>query len=133
MDQALPHYIAMGMTYDEFWDSEYGAKTAYRKAYRIRTDNEQILSDRMNWYMGQYIADVLQALPLLVAGFNIKSTANLPKYPNKPYYETLRERENEESKQKQQEDQMKMAMAMFQQFALKMNKNIEKQPDSAGQ
>lgn len=132
-DKVLPHYMAMGMGYEEFWDCEVGTKTAYREAYAIRIENEQYLGDRMNWYLGQYFASALQAIPLLVAGFNVKKGANLPEYPEKPFYETLKERKDEENRKKQEEDQMMLAMAMFQQFAKNMNKNIEAKPESAGQ
>ena len=124
-DEALPHYMAMGMTYDEFWEGEYGRKKACRKAYQIRIENEQKLADRQNWYMGQYLINVLQAVPLFVAGFNTKG-ANLPDYPDKPYFEKFEEQKKEESRKKHEEDQSKLAMAMFQAMTAKFNKNIEK-------
>lgn len=123
----------MGMRYDEYWDSEVGAKTAYRKAYSIRNENKQYYDDQMNWYMGQYFAEVLQAVPLLVAGLNVKPGTNIPKYPDKPFFETIRKRKDEEVRKKHEEDQMMLAMAMFQQFAENMNKSIKNKPESAGQ
>ena len=124
-DEALPHYLAMGMTWDEFWDGEYGMKKACRKAYQIRMENEQRIADRNNWYMGQYIINVLQAVPLFVAGFNTKGV-NLPDYPDKPYYERFDEQKKEETRKRHEEDQSKLAMAMFQAMASKLNKNIER-------
>lgn len=125
LDEALPHYLAMGMTWDEFWDGEYGMKKACRKAYRIRIENEQRIADRNNWYMGQYIINVLQAVPLFVSGFNTKGV-NLPDYPDKPYYERFDEQKKEETRKQHEEDQSKFAMAMFQAMASKLNKNIER-------
>ena len=124
-DEALPHYLAMGMTWDEFWDGEYGMKKAFRKAYRIRIENEQRIADRNNWYMGQYMINVLQAVPLFVAGFNTKGV-NLPDYPDKPYYERFDEQKKEETRKQHEEDQSKLAMAMFQAMTAKFNKNIER-------
>lgn len=124
-DEALPHYLAMGMTWDEFWDGEYGMKKACRKAYRIRIENEQRIADRNNWYMGQYMINVLQAVPLFVAGFNTKGV-NLPDYPDKPYYERFDEQKKEETRKQHEEDQSKLAMAMFQAMTAKFNKNIER-------
>ena len=124
-DKLLPEYIAMGMTYDEFWDGEYGMKTAYRSAYITRIENERLIADQNNWYMGQYIISVLNAVPLLVAGLNVKKGANLPKYPEKPLLYQAEEQKKEEARQKQQEDQAQLALAMFQAFATKFNKNFE--------
>ena len=75
--------------------------------------------------MGQYIISALQAVPLLVGGFNTKG-AKIPDYPQKPFLETYEEKKKEETRKKQEEDQSKLAMAMFQSMVLKMNKNIEK-------
>ena len=125
-DELLPHYMAMGMTYDEYWDGEYGTKKACRKAYRIRMENEQRRADLNNWYMGQYMIAVLQAVPLLVAGLNVKHTSNLPQYPDKPFLEKIEEQKKEEVRKQKEEDQSRMAMALFQAMTLKFNKNVEK-------
>lgn len=137
-DEALPQYMAMGMSYDEFWNGEFGTKRACRKAYEIRIEAEQRIADTNNWYMGQYIFSVLQAVPLLVAGLNVKGTSNLPKYPDKPFYETAEEKKREELqkkkddlRKKKEEDQQKLAMAMFHAMATQFNKHFaekEKKP-----
>ena len=126
-DEFLPHYLAMGMTYDEFWDGEYGTKHACRKAYQIRIENEQRLADRNNWYMGQYMLSVFQAMPLLVAGLNVKNMSNLPKYPEKPFFDQFEERKKEETRKQKEEDQMKLAMAMFQAGIAKFNKRFQQE------
>ena len=125
-DEAIPHYLAMGMTWDEFWDGEYGTKRAFRKAYRIRMENEQKLADRNNWYMGQYLISALQCVPLLVAGLNVKRTTKLPSYPEQPFLEKFEKQQKEEVRKRKEEDQSKMAMALFQAMTLKFNKNIER-------
>lgn len=133
-DELFPHYLLMGMTPEQYWDGEYGLKTAYRKAYTLRLENEQRISDRNNWYMGQYIIAALQAVPLFVGGFNTKGV-NIPSYPDKPFFqqeeerkkkEQEEERKKEEVRKKNEEDQSKLAMAMFQAMTTKFNKNIEK-------
>ena len=129
-DEALPHYMAMGMTYSEFWDGEYGTKRACREAYRIRMENERRLADMNNWYMGQYLIDVLNCTPLLVAGLNVKRGAKLPEYPEKPYLEKLAEQKKEENRRKQEEDQAMRAMAMMQAVFTKFNKRFEQKQQS---
>lgn len=129
-DQCLPVYMSMGMTYDEFWDGEYGTKTAYRKAYRIRMETEQKLADRNNWYMGQYLIYVLHSVPLLVSGFNVKSSTRLPEYPNMPFLEKYEQTKREEKQKKHEEDQTKLAMALFQASIEKFNRNIMKREEA---
>ena len=70
-DEYFPHYLLMGMTPEQYWDGESSLKKAYRKAYSMRVENEQKMADQQNWYMGQYLIRVLQAVPLLVGGLNV--------------------------------------------------------------
>ena len=128
-DALCPHYVAMGMPYDLYWDGEYGSKTAYREAYKLKLETEQRMADQSNWYMGQYIIAVLHAVPLLVAGLNTKGS-NLPSYPDKPILEKQAEEKKtknaEEERRKQEEDQTKLAMSVFQSAIAKINQNIVK-------
>ena len=102
-DELLPHYIAMGMTYDEFWDGEYGLKKAYQKAYRIRLENEQRISDRNNWYMGQYVVAAIQSIKLMIPGINTKPGVSMPDYPDKPFFEKYEEQKKEAVRKQQEE------------------------------
>lgn len=134
-DELYPHYLLMGMTPEQYWDGEYGMKKAFRKAYELRMENEQRIADRNNWNMGQYIMCVLHAVPLLVGGFNVKPTTQLPDYPDKPFYERLEAEKKEEVRKKHEEDQMMLAMAMFQSLVNQKNKRFEdkNKAGSAGQ
>ena len=124
-DRLLPEYMAMGMTYEQYWDGEYGMKRAFRKAFRIRMENEQKIADRNSWYMGQYIMAAIQAVPLIVPGINMKKGASLPDYPDKPFLMKQEELKQEEARKQHEEDQSKLAMAMFQAMTAKLNKNIQ--------
>jgi hypothetical protein len=134
-DELFPHYLLMGMTPEQYWDGESGLKKAFREAYRMRMDYEQKLADRNNWYMGQYIMCVLQCVPLLVGGLNVKPSTQLPEYPDKPFLEKAEAEKRETDRKRHEEDQMKLAMAMFQSAVLQKNKQLEKnaKPVSAGQ
>ena len=81
--------------------------------------------------MGQYLIAVLQSVPLLVGGFNVKPSTKLPEYPNLPFLEKYEADKSEKTRKKQQEDQMKLAMAMFQASITKFNKNLEKRKEQA--
>ena len=125
-DELFPHYLLMGMTPEQYWDGESGLKRAFRKMYELKVENEQRMADRNNWFMGQYMIRVLQAVPLLVGGLNVKSSTKLPDYPDKPFLESIEIQRKEESRRKQEEDQAKLAMALFQAMATRFNKNFEK-------
>lgn len=125
-DAMLPHYMAMGMSYEQYWDGEYGIRKAYREAYKIRMENEQRVSDVNNWYMGQYIRVALQSVQLIVAAGLMKNTPTLPDYPDEPFLQKAEKTKNEEVKKQHEEDQSKMAMAMFQAMIGKFNQNIER-------
>ena len=132
-DKLLPEYMAMGMTYEQFWDGEYGIKKAFRKAFRIRMENEQKIADRNYWYMGQYVMAAIQAVPLIVPGINMKKGASLPDYPDKPFLMKQEELKQEEARKQHEEDQSKLAMAMFQAMTAKFNKNIQKRLEREAQ
>ena len=131
-DECFPHYLAMGMTPEQFWDGESFLKPAYRKAYALKIENDQRMQDWHAWNTGQYIVKALQAVPLFVGGLNTKGV-NLPKYPEKPFIAEAEEKKKAEEKlkkaearRKYEEDQQKLAMALLQAAFTKFNRNIEK-------
>ena len=128
-DELFPHYLLMGMTPEQYWDGEYGLKKAYREAYRMRTEMEQRMADRNNWYMGQYMIAVLHSVPLLVGGLNVKPSTKLPEYPNEPFLQKAEAEKNEKVRKKHEEDQMTLAMAMFQAGIEKFNRNLRKRQE----
>ena len=123
--------MAMGMTYEQYWDGEVGMKTAFRKTFQKRVEYDQRIADRNAWLTGQYMIKVLNAVPLLVAGLNVKRGTSLPDYPDKPFYETYDEQKKEEDNAKKREDQTRLAMAMFQAGIERFNRNLMKQQEQA--
>lgn len=51
IDKAFPHYLAMGMTYNEYYKEDHTLTIAYREAYRKKreVENENL------WLQGAYI------------------------------------------------------------------------------
>lgn len=124
----FPHYLAMGMSPEEYWDGESSLKPAYRKAFRIRMENEERIADRNAWLLGLYVRDALQSVAMLVNGF-VPKGAEVGKYPEKPMLEKAEDEKKQEVQKQKEEDQMKVAMAMFQAMANKFNRNFEKRQD----
>lgn len=122
---AFPHYMVMGMSAEEFWDGEPWLVKAYRKAYRLRIENEEKTADRNAWRIGQYIRNALVSVPITVNGFAPKGHT-MHTYPEKPFTMQAEEQKREETKKKQEENKQILAQAMFQAFTEKMNKGIRK-------
>lgn len=126
---AFPHYLAIGMPAEVYWDGESWLVKSYREAYRLRMENEDRISDRNEWRMGEYIRQALSSVALTVNGWAPKNT-KLHDYPERPVlekYELQRQAEEKQNEQKAREEkEQKLALAMFQAFAEKMNKGIRK-------
>lgn len=130
---AFPHYLAIGMPAEAYWDGESWLVKSYREAYRLRMENEERISDRNEWRMGEYIRRALISVPIIVNGFMPKG-AKLHDYPERPVleeYDLQRQAEEKQNEQKAREEkEQKLALAMFQAFAEKMNKGIRKRLDA---
>lgn len=122
---AFPHYLAIGMSAEEFWDGAGWLAKSYREAYRIRTENEARMTDRMMWRMGEYIRYALVSTPMTVNGWAPKGH-HMQDYPAKPLMDQYEEDRKAETRKKKEENRQELAQAMFQAFAEKINKGIRK-------
>lgn len=80
-NEAFPYYLAMGMTYDEFWNKDVTLVKSYRKADRIRRErrNEEL------WLQGMYIYEaMLDVAPVFRLSMGTKRVEPL-KYRERPY------------------------------------------------
>ena len=78
-DEAFPQYLAMGMSYEQFWEQDCTLVIPYRKAFQIR--QEEI--NNTAWLNGLYIWKALQCAPLFVNGF-VPKGASIEPYFDKP-------------------------------------------------
>ena len=95
--------MAMGMSYEQFWDSPPHLAVAYRKAYRLKRemDNEQA------WLQGMYVYD---AFAVCLANAFAKKGSKAHNYIEKPLdIFPLTEREK---KRREQEERDKMQKAL---------------------
>lgn len=70
----------MGMTYKQFWEMDCTLVAAYRKAYKIRQEQQ----NQNAWLNGLYIWKALQSAAIYVNGFVPKGAVIEP-YWDKPY------------------------------------------------
>ena len=64
--EAFPIYLAMGMSYREFWEMESWLVRSYRKAHEIRQEENNYNA----WLNGLYTLQALNVgVPVVVKGF----------------------------------------------------------------
>ena len=100
-EEICPAYLAMGMTWSQFWIDEPELAIAYRKAdaIRKRRKNEEL------WLEGMYMAEALRA----TVG-NMFSKGQKHTYPAEPFPITADEqRERWEREEKARMERMKAA------------------------
>ena len=107
---ACPVYMAMGMTYEQFWDGDIWVAKAYREAdaIRRRRKNEEL------WLEGVYMAEALSA----TVG-NMFSKGNKHQYPSEPIPITAEEQKAR--REREEKAKMERMKAAFTAKALKMN------------
>ena len=100
---AFPQYLAMGMSYEQYWDGPPFLAVAYRKAYRLRreVENEQA------WLQGLYVYD---ALSTCMANTFSKRGAKKHEYIEKPI--DIFPLTEAEKKRREKEEYAKMQRAL---------------------
>lgn len=111
--EAFPHYLAMGMTWEQFWEQDSALVKDYREAKRLRIDEENYVA----WLHGLYIYEALCNASPLFRAFSKSGTTARP-YPDKPHELERRKRmtEKEENEQK-----MRDGMAYMQRMTARFN------------
>jgi len=102
----FPQYLAIGMSYDEFWRMDASLARDYRIANEIRQKNEEWA----RWRQGAYFYDALLRVAPVMRAFG-KGKVEAGKYPEEPWPMTAKEaRALEERKRKERFERM---LAMF--------------------
>ena len=108
--KALPYYLSIGMTANEFWNEDVDLAKAYREAYKIkrREDNFDL------WLQGRYIYEALCCASPLFRSFG-KGKIKAHEYAKRPYdlFEEDRkitEEEEEKAKQERIKEYMRRQM-----------------------
>ena len=79
-NEVFPYYLAIGMTYEQFWEQDCELVKYYRKAMRIR----QELSNQQAWLQGLYVYEAIADLTPILHAFAKKGSRPKP-YPTKPF------------------------------------------------
>ena len=106
--RVFPEYLAMGMTYDQFWKGDCTLVIPYREAYRIRQEE----MNRMAWLQGLYMYKALQSTPIIVHGFARRDTKIEP-YPAKPLEFRKQGMDQKDEKAKRASEHIRRNMMAF--------------------
>lgn len=92
--QACPAFMAMGMSYDEYWHGSAERTRAYRDAFELRTQQ----SNQQMWLQGVYMIHALNA----TVGNMLSSKSTKITYPDEPLPLTKKDklRQDEKARQK---------------------------------
>lgn len=123
--KVFPYYLAIGMTYDQFWNQDVALVKAYREADRIKKD----LRNQELWLQGAYIYEaILDASPILRFSMAKQAPKPIP-YPDHPYELRPGKKKAGEKSSVQEERERKndqKAKAMMEMFMVAINKKFEK-------
>ena len=117
-DEAFPQYLAMGMSYEQFWEQDCALVIPYRKAYQLRQEE----ANNNAWLQGLYIMRALQSVPLFVNGFMPRG-AHLQKYFDKPIDFTP---EKKKTKQESNTEKQNNAIAFMEKLAGRFNSQFDR-------
>lgn len=118
----LPYYMAIGMSYDEYWNGDCTLTKVYQEIHEIKKKEK----NHELWLQGMYIYEALCKVVPAMRAFAKKGTKPEP-YSSEPYPLTLREvreRQEREERARYQEQKSKMLALMK-----KVNKSFEKEGD----
>ena len=116
-----PEYMAMGMSYDEFWHKNTICHKAYRKAHMIRLKN----AEWERWRQGMYFYDALIKVSPILRAF-AKGNVKPEEYPQEPYPITQQEAdEREEAREKERYERYIAQMELRSERELKRRKEME--------
>lgn len=118
-EKMCPYYLAIGMTYDQYWYGDCTIAKAYRDAHRIK----QELDNQRCWLQGMYVYEAICCASPILRDF---SKARKPvEYSKQPYDLGL---DKERAKQRELNSTAKARQHMEMLMA-NINKNFKKGDD----
>ena len=131
-EEVCPYFIAMGMTYEQFWKEDVTMTKAYLKAYKMRQD----IKEWNIWKQGMYIYEALCDVSPVLHAFSKKGTKPLP-YSKTPYgYEEYeqkikqKEEKNKEPNKQEVENERLKAQIFFSNWARAVKKQFNKKENN---
>ena len=111
--ELFPYYLSIGMTYEQYWESDPMLVKYYKQAYEMKYDrrNQEL------WLQGLYFYNALGAI------VPVKKGAEQPKYPDKPF--SLTENQRKQEKVAEEKATFEKGKMMMERFMSRNNKQFK--------
>lgn len=120
-EKMCPYYMAIGMTYDQYWRDDVTMPKMFRETYKIK--QEQI--KWQIWEEGVYTYEALCKVSPVLHAFAKKGTKPLP-FSTKPYgIEKIQEQREEEKEEQVVENERLKARIFFNNWYRATKKHFE--------
>ena len=116
--ELFPYYLAIGMTYEQYWEGDCTLVKYYRQAEELRNEkrNQEL------WLQGAYIYEAICDVAPILQAFAKKGTKPTP-YSDKPYPLNAKQvKHDEEEKQRRLAEKGKRFMEAM---AVSINRKFE--------
>lgn len=110
--KAFPQYLAMGMTYEQFWEQDVELAKFYREAWQLK----QQLKEQDLWLQGLYIQEAIAAC------FSDKKKPF--HYPEEPHG-VFEKRKKKQKKETQEHKSDRKAKAVMEMMMVNINRKFE--------
>ena len=134
-EKMCPYYMAIGMTYDQYWRDDVTMPIMFRKAYRIKQEEKKW----QIWEEGVYTYEALCKVSPVLHAFAKNGTKPLP-FSSEPHgikeFQQEREEEKEKENKKQQdivENERLRAQVFFNNWYRATKKHFENKEQKAGE
>lgn len=112
-DECFPFYLAIGMSYAEYWEGDPSLTRYFRKAYKIKQEQE----NNNAWLQGLYFYDAIStALHNAMRGMS-KSKPPAKDYAKQPY-EIFKKKKTEAEKAQEVEIEQQKAAAWMENLVM---------------
>lgn len=125
-EEVCPFFIAIGMTYDQFWRDDPTIAKYYYKAYLMKQKSEAEINEWRMWKQGVYVYEALCDVSPVLHAFSKKGTKPLP-YPERPYgIEKMDKKKTKQEEQQEAENERLKATIFFNNWAKATKKRFDK-------
>ena len=114
--ECFPYYLAIGMTYEQYWEMDCDLVKYYRQAAQIKQD----LANQNAWLQGAYIYEALVDVAPAFRAMGAKKPM-----PYRKEHLELNTRKDLKHRKEVEQKQDEKAKAYMQAFALSMNKKFQ--------
>ena len=121
--ELFPYYLAIGMTYDQYWNDDPTLVKYYRKADEIRKErrNEEL------WLQGMYVYEAICDVSPILHAFAKKGTKPQP-YSEKPY--AITEAQHKRAEEEKERIRMEKGKRVMEAVMASVNKRFKGETQS---